>query len=98
MKPSPSASASCGYLTLIDADIAHLQAVLSRWLAEPRGHDILTTDYWRRRLHAMINASHLTRAQLAAVDALLLRIDAAERPASKPRVAEDDLAPELARK
>jgi hypothetical protein len=63
-------------LMFLDKDIAHIACVMPAALAEGRGGPMLSSDYWRRRLHKLLDGSHLTRAQLCALDRLLLQLDA----------------------
>jgi hypothetical protein len=63
-------------LMFLDKDIAHIACVMPAALAEGRGGPILSSEYWRRRLHKLLDASHLTRSQLCALDRLLLQLDA----------------------
>ncbi|MEW6341612.1 MAG: hypothetical protein RXR20_25735 [Paraburkholderia sp.] len=63
-------------LMFLDQDIAHIACVMPAALAEGRGGPMLSSDYWRRRLHKLLDGSHLTRAQLCALDRLLLQLDA----------------------
>lgn len=61
---------------LLDQNIAHIASVMPAALAEGRGGPILSSEYWRRRLNKLLDASHLIRAQLCALDRLLLQLDA----------------------
>ena len=61
--------------TLIDQDIAHIRRVMEPALLGDLGGPILPPAYWRKRLHALLDAEHLTHAQLCAVDGLLLQLD-----------------------
>jgi len=61
--------------TLIDQDIAHIRRVMEPALRGDLGGPILPPAYWRKRLHALLDAEHLTHAQLCAVDGLLLKLD-----------------------
>lgn len=62
-------------LMFLDQDIAHIASVMPAALAEGRGGPILSSDYWRRRLNKLLDVSHLTRAQLCALDRLLIQLD-----------------------
>ncbi|MGF6724003.1 hypothetical protein P3T43_003368 [Paraburkholderia sp. GAS41] len=61
--------------TLIDQDIAHIRRVMEPSLLGDLGGAILPAPYWRKRLHTLLDAEHLTHAQLCAVDGLLLKLD-----------------------
>ncbi|MGA3246918.1 MAG: hypothetical protein ABSD12_01880 [Paraburkholderia sp.] len=61
--------------TLIDQDIAHIRRVMEPALLGDLGGPILPPAYWRKRLHNLLDADHLTHAQLCAVDGLLLQLD-----------------------
>jgi hypothetical protein len=65
-----------GMLMFLDQDIAHIACVMPAALAEGRGGPLLSSGYWRRRLNKLLDDSHLTRAQLCALDSLLLQLDA----------------------
>lgn len=58
-----------------DQDIAHIARVMVPSLAGDLGGPILPAEYWRGRLHKLLDATHLTRAQLCALDSLLLQLD-----------------------
>jgi len=64
---------------LIDQEIAHISRVMWPSLLGDLGGAILPSDYWRRRLHALLEAPSLTKAQLCGVDSLLLQLDQYER-------------------
>jgi hypothetical protein len=64
---------------LIDQDIAHISRVMWPSLLGDLGGAIFPSDYWRRRLHALLEATHLTGMQLRAIDSLLLQLDHYER-------------------
>jgi hypothetical protein len=58
-----------------DQDIAHIARVMVPSLIGDLGGPILSAEYWRGRLHELLNGTHLTRAQLCALDSLLLQLD-----------------------
>jgi hypothetical protein len=60
---------------LIDREIAHLMRVMRPSLTGDMAGPILTSAYWRKRLHELLNASALTKAQLCAIDSLLVELD-----------------------
>jgi hypothetical protein len=62
-------------ITLLDQDIAHIARIMTRSLREDRGGPVLPVEYWRRRLHRLLNSSHLTKIQLRSIDDLLLQLD-----------------------
>jgi hypothetical protein len=62
-------------ITLLDQDIAHIARIMRPPLHEDRGGPVLPAEYWRGRLHRLLNASHLTKNQLCAIDELLLQLD-----------------------
>ncbi|OAJ51720.1 hypothetical protein A6V36_36860 [Paraburkholderia ginsengiterrae] len=67
-----------------DQDIAHIARVMAPSLEGDLGGPILPAEYWRGRLHRLLDATHLTRGQLCALDSLLLQLDdfeARSRPA-----------------
>jgi hypothetical protein len=66
---------------LIDQEIAHISRVMWPSLLGDLGGAILPSDYWRRRLHALLEAPSLAKAQLCAIDSLLLQLDQYERRA-----------------
>lgn len=66
-------------VTLIDYDIAHLTRVMRPSLYGDAGGPILPTSYWRKRLHHLLDAWHVTKAQLCAIDSLLLELDRYDR-------------------
>ncbi|SAL85787.1 hypothetical protein AWB74_07440 [Caballeronia arvi] len=62
-------------MTLLEHDIAHITRVMRPSL---RGHlngPVLPPEYWRRRLHRLLNSGHLTKVQLCSIDDLLLQLD-----------------------
>nr|WP_246217385.1 hypothetical protein [Paraburkholderia panacisoli] len=61
--------------TFLDQSIAHIARVMMPSLIGDLGRPILPPQYWRGRLHELLDATHLTRAQLCAVDCLLLQLD-----------------------
>jgi hypothetical protein len=60
--------------TFIDREIAHLARVMRPSLVGGPCGPILPVQYWRWRLHRLLDAPHLTRAQLCALDSLLLQL------------------------
>lgn len=58
-----------------DQDIAHIARVMVPSLIGDLGGPILPAEYWRRRLHELLDCTHLTRVQLCALDSLLLQLD-----------------------
>ena len=71
----------------LDKDIAHIACVMPASLTEGRGGSILSSGYWRRRLNRLLDAGHLTRAQLDALDRLLLQLDAFDARRSSAEAA-----------
>ncbi|MEM5384572.1 hypothetical protein VSR68_13360 [Paraburkholderia phymatum] len=64
---------------LIDQEIAHISRVMWPALLGDLGGPILSPDYWRKRLHALLDAPAVTKAQLCALDSLLLQLDDYQR-------------------
>ncbi|MEX3930219.1 hypothetical protein AB4Y32_00115 [Paraburkholderia phymatum] len=64
---------------LIDQEIAHISRVMWPALLGDLGGPILSSDYWRKRLHALLDAPAVTKVQLCALDSLLLQLDDYER-------------------
>lgn len=62
-------------MTLIDQDIAHITRVMRPSLHGDLAGPILPAAYWRKRLHELLESEHLSRAQLCALDSLLLQLD-----------------------
>ncbi|GAB7526762.1 hypothetical protein [Paraburkholderia sp. 2C] len=60
---------------LLDRDIAHIARVMRPSLTGDFGGPILTSAYWRQRLHRLLEAPVLTKVQLCAIDSLLLELD-----------------------
>jgi hypothetical protein len=58
-----------------DQDIAHIARVMVPSLIGDLGRPILPAEYWRGRLHELLDATHLTRAQLCVLDSLLLQLE-----------------------
>ena len=58
-----------------DQDITHIARVMVPSLIGDLDGPILPAEYWRGRLHELLDATHLTRAQLCALDGLLLQLD-----------------------
>jgi hypothetical protein len=69
-------------VTLIDLEIAHITRVMGVSMAGDLAGPILPGAYWRLRLHQLLDAQHLTNAQLRSVDQLLLQLDELEAQAS----------------
>lgn len=61
--------------TFIDKEISHIGRVMRPSLQGDLGGPILPATYWRKRLNHLLDAQHLTQAQLFAVDSLLLQLD-----------------------
>lgn len=59
-------------MMLVDRDIAHVHTAILHHIANRNGGGPLTEEYWRKRLISLLNNGHLSNAQLAAVDGLLL--------------------------
>jgi hypothetical protein len=78
--------------TLIDREIAHLARVMIPSLVGGPDGPILPPQYWRGRLHGLLGAPHLTRAQLCALDTLLLQLGAFETSWHEPAVSNRQLA------
>jgi len=62
-------------MTLIDMDIAHIARVMLPSLHGDLDGPILPSPYWRKRLNQLLESGHLSKAQLCALDSLLLRLD-----------------------
>ena len=75
MDPIPTAPNNALLATFIDQDIAHIRRVMEPSLLGDLAGPILPPAYWRGRLHALLDAEHLTHAQLCAVDSLLLTLN-----------------------
>jgi hypothetical protein len=69
-----------------DDCIAHIARVMKPALYGEVVGLYLTSDYWRHRLYQILDSTHLTHAQLRAVDALLLELDEFDRRARTPQV------------
>ena len=69
--------------TLIDQDIAHIERVMRPSLYSDAAGPILSTAYWRRRLHQLLDDHHVTKAQLVAIDSLLLELDHFDRTTAR---------------
>ena len=77
-------------VTLFDLEIAHLARVMGASMIGDLAGPILPGAYWRRRLHQLLDAQHLTNAQLRSLDSLLLQLDELEAQDSNsiaPRAA-----------
>ena len=64
---------------LIDQEIAHISRVMRPSLSADLGGPILSSAYWRKRLHALLDAPALTGMQFRAIDSMLLQLDDYER-------------------
>ena len=76
--------------TLFDLEIAHLARVMGASMIGDLAGPILPGAYWRGRLHQLLDAQHLTNAQLRSLDSLLLQLDELEAQVSSgivPRAA-----------
>ena len=76
--------------TLFDLEIAHLARVMGASMIGDLAGPILPGAYWRERLHQLLDAQHLTNAQLRSLDALLRQLDELEAQVSNgfaPRAA-----------
>ena len=73
----------------LDQEIAHIACVMPASLAGGRGGPILSSRYWRSRLNKLLDATHLTRSQLYALDRLLLQLDAFEAKHRRAGAAND---------
>ena len=62
-------------MTLMDMDIAHITRVMLPSLHGDLGGPILPSSYWRKRLYQLLESEHLSKAQLCALDSLLLQLD-----------------------
>jgi hypothetical protein len=60
---------------LIDREIAHITRVMCPSLTGDLAGAILSSSYWRKRLFELLNAPVLNKAQLCAIDSLLLELD-----------------------
>ena len=76
-------------LMFLDQEIAHIASVMPASLAEGRGGPILSSRYWRTRLNKLLDAAHLTRSQLYALDRLLRQLDAFEAKHQPAEAAND---------
>ncbi|MGF6766524.1 hypothetical protein P3T24_006875 [Paraburkholderia sp. GAS33] len=79
-------------LMFLDQEIAHIASVMPASLAEGRGGPILSSRYWRTRLNKLLDAAHLTRSQLYALDRLLRQLDAFEAKHRRAEAANDPSA------
>ncbi|CAG4886486.1 hypothetical protein [Paraburkholderia gardini] len=80
-------------VTLIDHDIAHITRVMRPSLHRDAGGPILPTSYWRNRLHHLLDAWHVTKAQLCAIDSLLLELDHYDRDQARKAAGETAVCP-----
>jgi hypothetical protein len=60
---------------LIDQDIAHIRRVMPLSLSGDLGGPIFPANYWRKRLHRLLDTGHVNKGQLADIDSLLVQID-----------------------
>ncbi|WP_243751084.1 hypothetical protein [Paraburkholderia sp. BL10I2N1] len=79
--------------TLIDQDIAHIERVMRPSLYGDAAGPILSTAYWRRRLHQLLDEHHVTKAQLVAIDSLLLELDHFDRTTARPVTRQTQIYP-----
>jgi hypothetical protein len=83
MDHAPTRPTGSFLTTLIDQDIAHIERVMRPSMHGDFGGAILPASYWRKRLYDLLDAEHLTKSQLCAIDSLLLQLeqlDSAELP------------------
>jgi len=76
--------------TLFDLEIAHLARVMGASMIGDLAGPILPGAYWRERIYQLLDAQHLTNAQLRSLDSLLLQLDELEAQVSNgfaPRAA-----------
>lgn len=78
---------------LIDQDIAHIGRVMRPSLHGDLGGSIFPANYWRKRLHQLLDVCNLSHAQLCAVDSLLMQLDEFD---AAPQFAWDELPPSAA--
>ncbi|CAD6508048.1 hypothetical protein LMG27952_00146 [Paraburkholderia hiiakae] len=66
-----------GYMmsNLIDQDITHIRRVMPLSLAGDFGGPILPANYWRQRLHRLLETGYVNKGQLCEIDSLLLILD-----------------------
>jgi hypothetical protein len=76
-------------ITLLDQDIAHIARMMWLSLCEDRGGPVLRAGYWRRRIHLLLNSTHLTKIQLRAIDDLLLQLDRFDVKETSSSVVDD---------
>ncbi|WP_213298311.1 hypothetical protein [Paraburkholderia sacchari] len=65
-------------MTFVEQEIAHIARVMPLSLAGDFEEPVMGVDYWRNRLHTLLQQNHLTHAQLATVDTLLRQLDGFE--------------------
>lgn len=87
-------------LALVDQEIAHISRAMKLSMISDLGGPILPADYWRKRLHALLDSYHLTKGQLCVVDSLLLQLDVQSgvrrnKPAAAVALADADHAQPL---
>ena len=80
-------------MTLMDMDIAHIARVMLPSLHGDLGGPILPSSYWRKRLYQLLESEHLSKAQLCALDSLVLQLDEFDdqpqrRDSSSPELAQ----------
>lgn len=80
-------------LTLIDQDIAHIGRVMRPSLYGDADGPILSTAYWRKRLHRLLDEHHVTKAQLVSIDGLLLELDQFDRNNAHAIVSQAPIIP-----
>ncbi|WP_207000435.1 hypothetical protein [Trinickia mobilis] len=78
---------------LIDQDITHVARMMRVSLLGDLAGPILPSSYWRKRVQQLRDVPSLTKAQLCAINDLLLELDAFDTgvpaaPVSTPRLDE----------
>lgn len=79
--------------TLIDQDIAHIARIMRPSLYGDASGPVLPASYWRNRLHHLLDAWHVTKAQLCVIDRLLLELDHYDRDQARPATSDTALCP-----
>jgi hypothetical protein len=80
-----SATAGSSQAALIDQDIAHIGRVMRPSLHGDLRGPILSAGYWRKRLHELLDSTHLSHAQMCSVDSLLLQLDRFDASSRDPQ-------------
>ncbi|CAB3807564.1 hypothetical protein LMG28688_06574 [Paraburkholderia caffeinitolerans] len=70
-RPQPGYAIS----NLIDREIAHIRRVIPTSLAGDMAGPIFPADYWRQRLHRLLDSGNVNKSQLGEIDSLLLALD-----------------------